>query len=116
MFDSKIFITLIVPIYLVLCFRYVWKAKHPELSIWKAYARVVLIVCSLPIIVFLTAYISSMLVYVLTGDAAILSSSSGAVISGVAMFPLLPAIYVARRIIKTPPRGFKGTLSDQALA
>ncbi len=116
MIDGTVTIAFVMMIYLGVAFRYVWIAKHPGLSIWNALARVFLIVCGTPLIVFATAYITSMLMFSLLGDAAVSNSISRVVIGAVAMFPLLPAIFLVRRMIKTPPRGFEGALSEQALA
>jgi len=116
MSDTMIFIALVVLLYLTLCFRYIWKAKHPELSIWKAYARVFLIICGTPFIVFLCAYTGSMVVLSLMGNAETASSIGVAVVKVASTFTLLPAIFVMCKLIKTPPRTLKKALAEQTLA
>ena len=114
MSDTMIFIALVVLFYFAVSFRYVWKAKHPELSIWEAYARVFLIVCGTPLIAFLFAYTGSMVVLSFMGSAEMVSSIALAVIKVMATFTLLPAIYVAHKLIKTPPSALKKALAEQA--
>jgi hypothetical protein len=106
MLAGMTFIASVILIYFVLSFRYVWKAKHPKLGIWKAYARAFLIICGTPFVVFLTAYIISAIVYGFMGATGTFGSLGRVVIGSAAMFPLLPAIYLVRRIINTPPHGF----------
>lgn len=116
MSETMIFVALVVLLYFAISFRYVWKAKHPELGIWRAYGQVFLIVCGTPFLVCLVAYTGSMVLLSSTGNAEMVSAIGATVIKVVATFTLLPAIYVVHKFIKEPPRALKKALAEQTLA